>query len=74
MLYQIRGETHPGSLSFIHKNSYLHKFNTPKNSPSFAALALPFRDFLLTFSLAVRRMARSEAPIKSQKSTRAYYW
>lgn len=42
---------------FLYTKIHIYtKFNTPKNSPSFLPLRLLylFRDFLLTFSLAVR--------------------
>lgn len=60
---------------FLYTKIHIYtKFNTPKNSPSFRCACFTFS--VIFFSLSLSRSVRmaSEAPIKSQKSTRAYYW
>lgn len=76
MLYQIRERKRipEASLFYTQKFIFTQNLTRLKNSPSFRCACFTFS--VIFFSLSLSRSVRmaSEAPIKSQKSTRAYYW
>ena len=77
MLYQIRERKRIPEASLFYTQKFIFTQNLTRLKillPSFRCACFTFS--VIFFSLSLSRSVRmaSEAPIKSQKSTRAYYW